>query len=255
MQYGSGSCNGFLSKDTLALGGVNITSFDFGEVTHEATDVLGNASFDGIVGLNMGPMKTQTTGWRPAFAFYLSSGENTGSTLTLGGTDSTLYTGDFTYCPVSAVASLLPYWLVSGKSIQVGGSTGASCGFLGCQFVVDTGTSILAGPVDAANQLIAKVGNVSADCSNVDKLPTITFSLNTNSGAKDFDLGPEFYVIRAKDETGKEQCQLGIEGINAGVPIWILGDPFLRNYYTVWDADQKRVGFATAKQSSSEIVV
>jgi hypothetical protein len=109
--------------------------------------------------------------------------------------------------------------------------------------VVDTGTSILAGPVNSVNELIAPIGNVSTDCSNVASLPTITFTL----GGKDFDLGPDFYVIRApNDSTGAIECQLGIQGVNAGVPIWILGDPFLRKYYTQWDKDNNRVGFATA---------
>merc|ERR1712080_804695 len=101
------------------------------------------------------------------------------------------------------------------------------------------------------NAITSKIGNVSADCSNVKSLPTITITL----GGKDFDLGPDFYVIKMQGENGQEQCQLGIEGVNAGVPIWILGDPFLRKYYTVWDAEQKRVGFATAKQPSREVVV
>merc|ERR1712118_200558 len=89
------------------------------------------------------------------------------------------------------------------------------------------------------NALIAKVGNVSADCSHAESLPTLSITF----AGKDFDLGPDFYVIRAKDDSGKEQCQLGIQSVNAGVPIWILGDPFLRKYYTIWDAEQQQVGF------------
>merc|ERR1712185_72276 len=111
--------------------------------------------------------------------------------------------------------------------------------------VVDTGTSVFAGPSKKMDPIIQQIGNVTEDCSNIGKLPTISFTL----GGKDFDLGPDFYVIRAKDDSGKEQCQLGIQSINAGVPIWILGDPFLRKYYTIWDAEQQRIGFASASES------
>jgi hypothetical protein len=185
------------------------------------------------------------------FAFYLASNGAEGSTLTLGGTDSRFYSGDFTYVPLAKAASLLPYWLVSASDIKLGGASTNSCShWMGCDMVVDTGTSIIAGPPSAMNTLISKVGKVEEDCSNVDKLPTITFSFESGN----FDLGPDFYVIRQK--TGdKEQCMLGMQGINAGVPIWILGDPFLRKYYTVWDADQKRVGFATAKAPTETLVV
>lgn len=264
MQYGTGSCNGFLSTDDIVMGGQTITGFTFGEVTKEAADVFGQAPFDGILG--MGPpaaavdkvpmpmqmLVDQKKIAHNIFAFYLSSGGRSGSTLTLGGTDSSFYTGDFTYVPVSLAAKLLPYWLVSAKDIKVGGKSIGACSWLtGCEMVVDTGTSVLAGPPKSVNALIAPIGNVSSDCSNVASLPTITF----NFKGKDFDLGPDFYVLRVKDDSGKEQCQLGIEGVNAGVPIWILGDPFLRKYYTVWDAEQKRVGFATAKQPSVGAVV
>jgi cathepsin D len=269
LQYGTGSCKGFLSTDTVSLGGAQITAFDFGEVTHEAADVFGQAPFDGILG--MGPAKaavdqvampmaqlvSQGKIQHNIFAFYLASGGKTGSTLTLGGTDSSFYTGDFSYHAVSKAASVLPYWLISAKSMNVGGASAVSCNaILGCYMVVDTGTSVIAGPPSTVNELTSKIGNVSADCSNVDKLPVITFSLFTSGfGTKDYDLGPEFYVIRVSDANGNEQCQLGIEGVNAGVPIWILGDPFLRKYYTVWDAEQNRVGFATATNSSENVIV
>lgn len=257
LQYGTGSCKGFLSTDATGIGGLTLKNFTFGEVTTEAADVFGSAPFDGILGMGppaaaidkvpmpMATMVSQGLIQHNIFSFYLASNESTGSTLVLGGTDSSYYSGDITYVPVAKAAKLLPYWLVSASDIKVGGVSTKACNWLtGCYMVVDTGTSVLAGPIKATNALIAKVGNVSSDCSNVHTLPTLTFTLH----GKDYSLEPEFYVIRAKDETsGKEQCQLGIQGVNAGVPIWILGDPFLRKYYTVWDAEGSRVGFATAK--------
>jgi len=186
------------------------------------------------------------------FAFYLASGGKTGSTLTLGGTDDSFHTGDFIYTKLSKAASVLPYWMISASDIKIGGKSSGACGWLlGCQSVVDTGTSFITGPVSAMNKIIAQVGDVKEDCSNVKSLPTVTFSF----GGHDFDLEPDFYVIRAKDEKGNDQCQLAMQGLNAGAPIWILGDPFLRKYYTVWDAEQSRVGFAVAKAPSNTVVV
>jgi len=268
MQYGTGSCNGVLDQDDISLGGQTITGFTFGEVTEEAADVFGQAPFDGILG--MGPAKaavdkvpmpmdmlvSQGKIQHNVFAYYLASGGKTGSTLTLGGTDDSLCAGgkcDFVYTPLAKAAALLPYWMISASDIKIGGESTKACTWLiGCEMVVDTGTSLLAGPPNAVNKLIAPIGNVSSDCSNVNKLPTITFSF----GGHDFDLEPEFYVIRVHDpSSGKDQCQLGIQGVNAGVPIWILGDPFLRKYYTVWDKDQQRVGFAKAKTSTENTIV
>jgi cathepsin D len=268
LQYGTGSCTGFLSEDDVTLGGQTLTDFAFGEVTKEAADVFGQAPFDGILG--MGPAKAaidhvpmpmdqlvaQGKIQHNVFAYYLASGGKAGSTLTLGGTDSSFYTGDFTYTPLAKAASILPYWMISASDIKIDGTSSGACGWLlGCESVVDTGTSILVGPPSAMNKLIAKVGKVEQDCSNVKSLPTLTFTF----GGHDFPLEPEFYVLRVHDpSTGKDQCQLGMQGMNAGAPLWILGDPFLRKYYTVWDADQKRVGFALAKapaENAATVVV
>lgn len=143
--------------------------------------------------------------------------------------------------------------MISASDIKIGGVSTKACGWLlGCQSVVDTGTSILAGPPSAVNKLVSQIGTVKEDCSNVASLPTIVFTFNGH----DFPLEPDFYVIRVQDpSTNKDVCQLGLQGINAGAPIWILGDPFLRKYYTVWDAEQKRVGFALAQPQLEEVVV
>jgi len=264
LQYGTGSCNGFISQDSVSMGGLTISDFKFGEVTTEAKDVFGEAPFDGILGMgvpkaavDMVPMPmdqlvAQGKVQHNIFAYYLSSGGKSGSTLSLGGTDPAFHTGDFSYVPIALAAKLLPYWLVSASDIKVAGKSSGSCGaLLGCYMVVDTGTSLIAGPPAAIDALTAKIGNVSQDCSNADTLPTVAISM----AGKDFEIGPDFYVLRAADENGKEQCILGFQGINAGAPIWILGDPFLRKYYTVWDAEQQRVGFALAKQPSTSTLV
>ena len=46
-----------------------------------------------------------------------------------------------------------------------------------CKFIIDTGTSILTGPSKVIDPLLATIGNVSADCSNVPDLATMTFTL------------------------------------------------------------------------------
>lgn len=264
LQYGTGSCKGFLSKDDVVLGGLTIEGFTFGEVTTEAEDVFGEAPFDGILGMGVPAAAVDKTPMpmqmlldqkkieHNIFAFYLSSDGRAGSTLTLGGTDSSFYSGDFTYVPTSLGAHVLPYWLIQVSDIKVAGKSSGQCPmFIGCQAVVDTGTSILAGPQSAMEKLIQQVGTVAEDCSNVARLPTLTF----NIGGSDFDLGPDFYVLRVEDGPRGSKCQLGLEGVSAGAPIWILGDPFLRKYYTVWDAEQKRVGFALAKPPAEDMLM
>jgi len=264
LPYGSGTCSGFLSQDQVVFGGVPIKGCTFGEVSNEPGEVWVESPFDGILGMafpgiavdKVTPpfdmLMQQHSLPKGEFAFFLQSGGKAGSTLTLGGVDSRFYSGDFTYVPLSLAQKLAQYWLIKGSDIKVGGQSAKVCSWLaGCPLVVDTGTSILTGPPSSVGPLLKLVGNVSEDCSNVGQLPTLTFSINGH----DFELGPDFYVLRAQDDSGKTVCQVGIEAVNAGLPLWILGDPFLRKYYTVFDRDQKRVGFALAKQGDTEPIV
>ena len=140
------------------------------------------------------------------------------------------------------------YWLVNGDDIKVGGESLGSCkGWLSgnkCKMVVDTGTSVLTGPSKKLAPILEKIGNVSSDCSNLNKLPNITFTFD----GKDFDLEPSFYVLRVRDDAASPwECQLGMQAMDQ-LGLWILGDPFLRKFYSSYDPVNSKVGFALAKQ-------
>lgn len=111
--------------------------------------------------------------------------------------------------------------------------------------IVDSGTSLLVGPKayfgDAANL------SVKSDCSNISELPDITIYLSTG----EYVLTPEQYVLQISDGssnmyTASKQCLLGIQVMDQkGIPC-ILGDVFMRVYYSIFDYDNKRVGLAKA---------
>jgi len=163
-----------------------------------------------------------------------------------GEVDSKFYKGSIVY----ATVFLPSYWLILMGDMVVGGKTINSCEFDGeCLAVVDTGTSIIVGPTYDIQPVLDAIGNVSADCSNVKNLPTIGF----NIGGTVLKLGPEYYVIKVpNNETGVMECVLGLEGSDLVAPLWILGDPFLRAYYTIFDKSVMpyRVGFAPSVPQS-----
>jgi hypothetical protein len=73
----------------------------------------------------------------------------------------------------------------------------------------------------------------------------MTFDLN---GEK-FTLTPEMYIVK-KDLGGIIRCQAGIMPLDLGhgrnsKPYVILGVQFVQHYFTIYDREKDRVGFAT----------
>jgi hypothetical protein len=256
LPYGSGTVIGYLSTDTVTWGGLAINAQTFGETTQEPGDIWTESPFDGILGLAY-PIASDPAGVvppfdnliqqklvaQPLFSTYLSSNESTASVLILGGTDTSYYTGKITYAAFNILQGLLGYWLITGTDIKVGGQSTGTCLF--CPLIVDTGTSILGMPSAYVQPVLDAIGTVNADCSNVAQLPVLAFTI----GGVDLVLEPEFYVIYQPSASGGSiTCQIGIEAVDVGLPLWILGDPFLRKYYTIFDRGNNQVGFATAVQ-------
>jgi len=244
---------GYLSNDTVGVGPINVKNQEFGEAIWMAAFFI-DFPIDGILGLGypeisadavtpvFDNMMYQKLLPRNQFSVYLSNVQGDDSSVILfGGTDPKYYTGVFYYADI-----LLPsYWLIGMAGIYVGGKMVHECLLDYCPTVIDTGTSIIIAPPYAIDSLIKSIGPVNEDCSNLKTLPVIEFDLGRR-----FSLTADYYVIQSKNEDGTSSCTLGIESSWAITPLFILGDPFLRAYYTVYDRDNDQVGFATANHTN-----
>lgn len=247
--YGSGNSSGFLSKDNVGFGDLQAKSFDFGEVDTVAGLSFLASKMDGIFGMafdsiSQGGIPTfftaQTSTNDRSFSFFLSHlGEE--SYIIAPGVDESLFLGDLYYHKVIEAK----YWslkmddmLIGNKSVE--GAIGAGK----VKGVIDSGTSLIIGSFDMINPLLHMIGEVAQNCSNIDDLPTIDFIFDGVT----YTISPRDYVLEIT-LLGSTECMAGIMGaeLPSNFPYLIIGDVFMRKYYTHFDYDNQRVGIALAK--------
>jgi len=175
IQYGSGSLTGFLSTDTVTLGGLSIKKQTFAEAVQQPGITFAAGRFDGILGLAFKTISVDKVTpvfdnlWaqklvsQNLFAFWLNrGGAGEGGEMTLGGVDPKHYTGDITYVPLTSTT----YWEFALDDVAFAGKSLNLCS-KGCKAIADTGTSLLAVPSEVATMINTKIGAVgvlSAQC-------------------------------------------------------------------------------------------
>lgn len=85
--------------------------------------------------------------------------------------------------------------------------------------------------------------SVSTDCSDMDKLPGISFTIDD----VEYELSPSDYVLKI-NAFGISECVLGLMPVDLpeSFNYFILGDLFMRRYYTYFDQNNDRLGFYDA---------
>lgn len=170
IEYGSGSLTGFFSRDTLHIGGIAVEDQVFAEAINEPSLSFIAASFDGIMGMGFPEisvgkveppfqnMLRQGVIDEPVFSFWLNRDEEdpNGGELVLGGVDPTHFKGEHTWAKVTRRG----FWQFEMEKIKVKGASKSLCSE-GCQAIADTGTSLLAGPVDEVEELNKIIGATS----------------------------------------------------------------------------------------------
>ncbi|KAL0634602.1 aspartic proteinase precursor [Maublancomyces gigas] len=252
IRYGSGSLSGFMSEDTLQIGDLKVEKQVFAEATSEPGLAFAFGKFDGILGLGYDTisvnkivpplynMMEQNLLDRHVFAFYLG-GTDKESEVIFGGISKDHYLGELIKLPVRRKA----YWEVEFEAITFGEAT-AQLENTGA--IVDTGTSLIALPSTLAELLNKEIGakkgwngQYTVDCEKRDSLPDLTFTL---TGHK-FTIGPYDYILEVQGS-----CISAIMGMDFPEPVGplaILGDAFLRRWYSVYDLSDDTVGLAKSK--------
>ncbi|XP_030170416.1 gastricsin [Lynx canadensis] len=257
VRYGSGGLRGIYGYDTLRVQSIQVPSQQFGLSELEPSPYFLHAKFDGIMGLAFpslaeGRTTTPLQGMlragvlsSPVFSFYLGRQMNPqkGAVLIFGGIDHSLHRGPIYWAPVTQER----YWQIGFEEFLIGGHATGWCS-QGCEAIVDTGTSLLTVPQQYLSYLLQatgaqadQYGQFMVDCNNVQSLPTLTFLINRVQ----FSLPYSSYLFR-----GNDICAIRVQATylpsSSGQPLWILGDVFLRSYYSIFDIGNKRVGFAVA---------
>ncbi|XP_037622999.1 gastricsin-like [Sebastes umbrosus] len=259
LPYGAGSLYGVFGYDTVNVGGIVINNQEIGLSTNEPGQNFVVAKFDGILGLSypsisaggetpvMDNMISQNLLDSNIFAFYLSRGGQQGSVLSFGEVDNSLYQGQIIWTPVTSQT----YWQIGVDGFQINGRETGWCS-QGCQSIVDTGTSSLTAPSQLIGDIMQAIGaqrnqygNYMVNCGQVNNLPTLSFVI---SGVP-VPLPPSAYITQHY-QNGYQYCSVDIHPTylpsRDGQPLWIFGDVFLREYYSIYDRTNNRLGFAQA---------
>ncbi|KAJ1560123.1 Vacuolar protease A, partial [Cladochytrium tenue] len=163
--------------------------------------------------------------------------------LALGGYDSSKFVGDISWVPVSEQ----DWWTFDFTgSYRAGTQYGATSGIA----IADTGTSLIYLETEVAAAINGAFGATYdsdygvylADCSAALDAPNVTLSF----GGSSFVIPASRYILNDGGLCFSAFLP-GADGVS--VPT-ILGDVFLRVYYSIYDKSVPRIGFAEAVQPS-----
>ncbi|XP_069495858.1 pepsin A-like [Ambystoma mexicanum] len=240
--YGTGSMTGVIGYDTVQVGGLTVTSQEFGLAYTEA-DFFSQMQFDGILGLAFpslasdGATPVFDNMWsqgllsQDLFSVYLSANGASGSVVIFGGYETSYYSGTMNWIPLSSET----YWQITLDSVSMNGNIIACNG--GCQAIIDTGTSLIAGLEPGISNIQSAIGasqnsygEYVVNCNSISSLSDIIFTIN---GVQ--------YPVPASAYINQNSCSSNFQDTSG---VWILGDVFIREYYVVFDRASNYIGLA-----------
>lgn len=282
--FGTGEVTGNFASDTICLTGEAWTTGT--SITHCVKDVrlvmavemsddpFQSFAFDGVLGLGLsalsispefnlfGAMVARGQIAAPQFALSLAASDDGMSEISFGGYDTARVQKQPQWAAVASPE--LGYWQLNVKEVRIDGKVLDFCQNQKCGAVVDSGSSHLGVPGPVFSDLRSLLMNIQSgngtsitDCRN-SKGPEMEIDFGTFSikvGSKDYARPKPFLAAK----TGQIVCRPNLMRVAMPPPLgpnlFVLGEPVLRRYYTVFDWAKKAIGFAEPKEEQEEPVL
>ncbi|KAI9311826.1 aspartic peptidase, partial [Dichotomocladium elegans] len=257
VHYGTGHISGRLGLDTVHVAGLTLRDQAVADASTLSRDFIGTP-FDGIFGLGLPDLVSSKDFYLPPFytmieqrvvsdpVFAMYTREDDGE-IDFGGIDTGRYQGDLHYADVQGNK----YWAIEMSRWRLAGDKDIGSD-APRTVIVDSGTTlIIVTPTDASLIHSAIPGSVnngdstwSVPCDGLDKLQPLVLTIDDQF---DLVLQPKDYILQPVGPSSS-MCLSGIAGqqLNGNDESWILGDVFLRRFYTVFDVGNKRIGFGAS---------
>lgn len=178
--------------------------------------------------------------------FYTNSAPTApGGTLTIGGLDTSQYTGSINWVSLVQPAG---YWAIPLQDIHVGGK---SLGITDQQVVIDTGTTLIGMPTADAEQIYSQIPNsrsinLQGESGYYSFPCTQSVNVAFTFGGQQYSVATDQFNAGAVDSTG-QYCLGAIFALETGSSSsisFIIGDAFLTGVYNAYRFNPPAVGFA-----------
>jgi hypothetical protein len=273
-----------MATDHMHIGPFTVQDQDFGMIEVAGGSTFSQLPLEGIVGLAFPAMSASKGGKLPffdnvikqgllehnEFSFYFSSNHlQGGNAIFWGGVDQRAYDGDIRMFPVSQPF----YWAVDLYSFKIGDKkmdiSAASLADRGRnraqapkyapvpdstmpKMILDTGTTYFTASGTLYDDIRDRLP--SGPCSTTANYPPIVYTLKDTAGQfYELSIPPTEYMV----SNSGSNCRLAFMELYVNErfgPAMLLGEVFMRSYFTVFDrgsgdVSKARVGFGRSKPS------
>ncbi|KAG2188873.1 hypothetical protein INT44_004013 [Umbelopsis vinacea] len=255
LSYADGSyISGRTAKDSVTIGDIHYEGQMIGLANDESGQFAADKFLDGIFGLAFPSLSLTGAKQSPIEIMYDQgqldepvvgvwlgrSKEGGGGEMVFGGTNKEHYTGEFKYVKVNNEK----YWQVPMDSV----SSGSKKLPLSASAIIDTGTTLIVAPATISKHLHASIEGAVFSSIYGWRLPCTAIN---STEAFEFELGGNQFAVPVADivREASADARLCFSGlVESSLPFTILGDVFLKSWYTVFDFGNASIGFAPSKR-------